>query len=288
MKIRLFILSTLLFMNCAMAQTSLNKTEKEQKYYVIVEQMPVFKKGKLSNAKQYIENYIRYPLSAYENNKEGSVFASFVINNIGRVVDLEISKSVCPALDYEVLKAIASTDEYWTAGRLKNMPVNVKQTIKVEFRLEKGIPTFDDMGLDYSDLIKRITYDYSSENNSSELRDIYNFIQKKCNTKGWYYYNNLPSKLQKQVAKIKPEDANNMLYYVFKNTDNINSNAKVGNEYEEVKMLINNQLNDSIWIIGVKLKQDKMYLAKKKIHIGDSVNLHYKQIKSIKEFEKYF
>ncbi|MDR1402915.1 MAG: energy transducer TonB [Tannerellaceae bacterium] len=102
--------------------------------FIVVEDMPQFPGGE-AELLRFINKSIKYPVLAQENNTQGRVVCSFVVNRDGSVVDAEIVRGVDPSLDKEAIRVI-NTMPKWTAGKQRGKPVRVKYTIPITFRLQ--------------------------------------------------------------------------------------------------------------------------------------------------------
>ncbi len=103
--------------------------------FLIVEQMPQFENGGIEEFRNWIQKNIKYPAIAMENGIQGTVFVSFIVTDKGKIADSKIIRSVDPALDNEVVKALQSAPD-WTPGYQQKKPVNVAFSIPVKFMLQ--------------------------------------------------------------------------------------------------------------------------------------------------------
>lgn len=112
-----------------------NKEFKEEKsYYFIVDKMPKFN-GKNSNEfKNFIQQEIRYPQEASENNIEGKVFVTFIVGKNGYVKDAKVVRGAHPSIDQEALRVVYSSPR-WEPGIKNNEPVDVMFTFPITFKL---------------------------------------------------------------------------------------------------------------------------------------------------------
>lgn len=86
-----------------------------------------------------IEN-LKYPKSAQESEKEGTVVASFVVKTDGSMDKMKIVKGLSKECDDEVLrvlKAMNSGAFKWYPGSKDKKAVNVEMKLPVQFRLPK-------------------------------------------------------------------------------------------------------------------------------------------------------
>ena len=100
-----------------------------------VEQMPKFPGGDAA-LMQFIASNIKYPKDAQDQQKQGRVIITFVVEKDGSVTEAKIVKNVFPSLDEEALRVI-STMPKWEPGMQKGKAVRVKYTVPVTFRLQK-------------------------------------------------------------------------------------------------------------------------------------------------------
>ena len=105
----------------------------EEEIFMVVEESPEFPGG-YEAYMQYLKKNIKYPAICRENNIQGRVIVSFVVNKDGKIVDAEVVKGVNPSLDKEALRVI-STMPNWKPGKQRGKPVRVKYSSPVNFRL---------------------------------------------------------------------------------------------------------------------------------------------------------
>lgn len=105
----------------------------DEEVFMVVEDSPEFPGG-VQALLDYLRKNIKYPAICRENNIQGRVLVSFVVNKDGAIVEPEIVKSVNPSLDKEALRVISGMPN-WTPGKQRGKPVRVKYTVPVNFRL---------------------------------------------------------------------------------------------------------------------------------------------------------
>ena len=105
----------------------------ENGVYSLVEDMPEFPGG-MQGLVTYMGKNLEYPKNARENNIQGRVMVSFVVNEDGHLSDFSIAKSANDELDNEALK-MAKSMPNWKPGTKDGKPVKVRYTIPVNFRL---------------------------------------------------------------------------------------------------------------------------------------------------------
>lgn len=100
---------------------------------VTVQKMPYFPGGDPELLKYLAEN-IRYPALASENRIEGMVVVTFIINKEGKVSNVELIKDIGGGCGKEALRVVR-TMPAWSPGEANGVPVKVRFTLPVRFKL---------------------------------------------------------------------------------------------------------------------------------------------------------
>ena len=98
-----------------------------------VEDQPEFPGGTAA-LMEYLRKNIKYPAICRENNIQGRVVVTFVVNKDGSIVDIEIARGVNPSLDKEAVRVISQMPN-WKPGYQLGRPVRVRYSLPVNFRL---------------------------------------------------------------------------------------------------------------------------------------------------------
>jgi TonB family protein len=116
----------------------------KDKVYDVVEEMPQFPGG-IGKMMEYLAVNLRYPKEAEEKGLQGRVIANFVIEPDGSITNAKVVKPLDPALDAEALRLVNAMPK-WTPGKQGGVPMRVKYTIPITFRLDNGpaIPALKD------------------------------------------------------------------------------------------------------------------------------------------------
>ena len=120
----------------------LEQKDDTTKIFEVVEQMPKFPGGDAAMM-QFLSRTVKYPKDAQEQQKQGRVVVSFVVEKDGSVTEAKILRSVFPSLDEEALRVISAMPK-WEPGMQRGKAVRVKYTIPISFKLqgkEKTNPT---------------------------------------------------------------------------------------------------------------------------------------------------
>lgn len=83
----------------------------------------------------YIQQNLKYPEGAKEQEIQGRVIVQFTVETDGTVSDVNVVKSVDPLVDAEVVR-IVSDMPAWKPGMHEGKPVRVSYSIPIRFRLQ--------------------------------------------------------------------------------------------------------------------------------------------------------
>ena len=112
-----------------------------------VENMPEFPGGSMAML-QYLSGNIKYPEEARDNNIQGRVIISFIIEKDGSIINAEVVKSVHELLDSEALRCVTAMPA-WTPGTQQGEPVRVRYTIPINFKLNDSDSDFKSVRVSY-------------------------------------------------------------------------------------------------------------------------------------------
>ena len=104
------------------------------KPYDVVEKMPQFPGG-TGKLFEFLSKNVKYPAEAENNDVQGRVIVTFVVEKDGEISNAKVVKSVHPTLDAEALRVVNSMPS-WTPGMQNGEAVRVKYTVPVTFRLQ--------------------------------------------------------------------------------------------------------------------------------------------------------
>ncbi|WP_460543580.1 TonB family protein [Echinicola sediminis] len=118
-----------------------NKTSKQaispfinpEGVYDIVEQMPK-PKGGISEFNRYLSKNLIYPQAAREKQIQGTVFASFVVDEKGHITQASILRGIGGNVDEEALRVLNEAPA-WNPGMQDGEPVAVKMLIPFRFKI---------------------------------------------------------------------------------------------------------------------------------------------------------
>ncbi len=102
--------------------------------YYPYEIMPQFPGGD-KELFRYLSQNVRYPVDAQKNKIQGRVIVQFYVSKTGKIVDVNVIRSISPALDAEALRVIYKMPK-WEPGLQDGEPVRVKYTLPINFKLQ--------------------------------------------------------------------------------------------------------------------------------------------------------
>ncbi len=129
--------------------TRIDDDSEEPEIFIAVENMPAFpgcetledegERRACTDRKllQYIYSNLNYPPIARENGIEGTVVASFVIDQSGTVQQIKLLKDIGANCGDEVLDVLESLQTPWQPGKQQGRAVSVQFQLPVKFRLQK-------------------------------------------------------------------------------------------------------------------------------------------------------
>ncbi len=102
---------------------------------IFAEEMPEFEGGN-AGLMNYVARSIVYPEVAKEVGAQGTVYVSFVVNELGKVESAKVLKGIGLGCDEEVLRVINKMPQWKKPGKNGGHPVKVRFNIPVAFRLK--------------------------------------------------------------------------------------------------------------------------------------------------------
>lgn len=84
---------------------------------------------------RWIQTNMQYPQDAIENDIQGRVYVSFVVDEKGVVSDIQIERGVTSVLDNEVIRLIGQMPN-WQPGELDGFKTSSKMRLPISFRLD--------------------------------------------------------------------------------------------------------------------------------------------------------
>ena len=115
------------------ARVKAKKTQKEEKVFDVVENMPSFPGGTVKMM-EYLSTNVRYPEAALKVGAQGRVVVNFIVEPDGTISNANVVRSVSEELDAEAIRVVENMPK-WKPGMQNGKVVRVKYSIPVSFRL---------------------------------------------------------------------------------------------------------------------------------------------------------
>lgn len=126
------------------AQTRPTEAPDSDVPFLIAETMPRFRDGDLNSFRIWLQSQVRYPAEAVEKKIQGRVTVTFIIEKDGSLTNIALLQSPDKSLSDEARRTLESTPAgSWTPGMQKGVPVRIKYTLPIDFRLQ-GATSADD------------------------------------------------------------------------------------------------------------------------------------------------
>ena len=104
--------------------------------YTSVEAKPTFNGGDADAFLKYVQQNIKYPQSAIDNDVEGKVTVNFVVDANGKIKNAKVVKGISPELDAEALRVVENAPA-WAPAKQNGQNVPVTCSIPVTFKIVK-------------------------------------------------------------------------------------------------------------------------------------------------------
>jgi len=100
-----------------------------------VDEAPSFQGGGIEAVQKYVQEKLKYPAAAKESKIQGKVMVQWIVNEKGKVTNVNVVRGVTTELDQEAFNVIASMPD-WKPGIKDGKAVKVKFTMPIKFSLE--------------------------------------------------------------------------------------------------------------------------------------------------------
>ncbi len=107
---------------------------KEEQIFIAVEQPAEFPGG-MAALMRWLNNNMRYPEAAQQNDIQGRVIVNFVVEKDGSIANVKIAKGVDKDLDREALRVVKKMPK-WQPGKNNGVAVRSYFNLPVTFRLQ--------------------------------------------------------------------------------------------------------------------------------------------------------
>jgi len=104
--------------------------------FAAVEKLPSFPGGERAFG-EYLSKSIRYPKVAHDNNTQGRVIISFIVEKDGKLNDIKVLHDIGGGCGSEAIRVLSESPR-WNPGTQKGEPVRVAYTMPINFTLDDG------------------------------------------------------------------------------------------------------------------------------------------------------
>lgn len=125
---KLFLLFLVLSSLSGLAQ---DKPQPDTTIYSMVSVMPEYKGGR-AEMNKFIAKNLKYPKTAQRDSISGKVYVNVVITPSGKVGRVWMARGLREDIDKEAIRVVKKMPS-WIPGRRKDIPVNVRYTIPINF-----------------------------------------------------------------------------------------------------------------------------------------------------------
>ena len=116
MKSTLFTIFAIAFILSAKAQSpdTLKKTQDPDRIYAVAQHEPDYPGG-IEKYKKYLDTAIHYPVSAKQQNLQGRVILSMIVEKDGSLTDIKVERGISDDLDKEAVRVLKNSPKWQPA-----------------------------------------------------------------------------------------------------------------------------------------------------------------------------
>lgn len=234
-----------------------------ERIYTDPERMPTYGKGPAD-----INKLIRYPKQAVANQTQGLVFASFVVDEAGRVESPKIVRGIGDGCDEELLRVLRQTSGSWKPGLQAGKAVKVKMVLPVRFAFHAGMASALDTAT--TALVPDTAQEVATEMPpttpafETEATDRYLFASTQL---GWLNCDRVwhaASNAATELTATTDADPNTSVYLLFREAKAL----VVGQAEAEGYRFRNLPANKRAVLIGIRYQNDTPFLALRETTTG--------------------
>ncbi|OOQ61106.1 energy transducer TonB [Mucilaginibacter pedocola] len=110
---------------------TVDRTVDPKRIYTAVEEQPKFN----GNWEKYVADNLKMPASAKENNVQGRVILSYVVEKDGSLTDIKVIRGISTDCDKEATRVVSASPK-WIPGKMNGQAVRTQYSIPIHFKLE--------------------------------------------------------------------------------------------------------------------------------------------------------
>ncbi len=113
----------------------MQKDKNDNVFCLFAEQQPEFLGGQAA-MHQFIKDSLKYPMVSQENEIQGTVYVSFIVETDGQLTNINVKRGISGGCNEEAVRLVNLMSGQWKAGKQMGKPVRVAYTIPIKFKLE--------------------------------------------------------------------------------------------------------------------------------------------------------
>ena len=106
----------------------------EETIFIVADQKPTFQGGDLNTFRNWVQSRLQYPELARENNIQGTVNITFVVERDGTLTGITVLRSPDKTLSDEAVRVLAKSPK-WSPARQRDQAVRFRYTMPIVFKL---------------------------------------------------------------------------------------------------------------------------------------------------------
>jgi len=114
-------------------ESASNTSDNKLYDFSLVDVVPEFVGGQKEFVK-YVSSAIKYPPIARQNNIQGKVYLSFIVEKDGQINDVKVKQGIGGGCDEEALRILRNSPK-WKPGLIKDVPVRTFYLLPITFQL---------------------------------------------------------------------------------------------------------------------------------------------------------
>jgi len=118
----------------SISESNQNKTEEpvDKIYSFFSTETPPEYPGGIQKFNEFITNNLKYPTKALEDNIQGKVYVSFIVEKDGSLSTFKIARKLGSGTDEEAIRLL-KISKRWKPGYVRKLPVRTSHTLPINF-----------------------------------------------------------------------------------------------------------------------------------------------------------
>jgi TonB family protein len=113
----------------------IEQKDKDNQVFLMPEQSPAFLGGQ-NGIVTFIKNNLQYPKIAKENQIQGTVYISFIVETDGSLTNIAVKRGIGGGCNEEAVRLVNLMLGQWKVGKQNGKPVRVAYMMPIKFRLD--------------------------------------------------------------------------------------------------------------------------------------------------------